>query len=1500
MAVLGRVLVSSAERLDLTDLLSIDSYTAGDFKYLIKTMAGDTIPYVLKGFEVVDPSDAWGKSSCSISVADSVVYFPASKAGSFFYGLPAGNTLAAPLVVKLKTGSASVHVTNYVYLTFTTTDTAQDSRAYWDPDQNGGAGGEFTKIVNTEEVLVVAAGASVSLFPDGTIPIAKITTDATGIVSIEDCRDMFFRLGTGGASPNPYNRFTFKSYPSAPYARREPATLMNNLTDPTPFEGGDKNIYTLKEWMDVVMTKLAELSGTPYWYQEATVTSVASLFQDTIGSTIKSKGTWSHTSIGKVSWSEDIVLSSIRDQRDVYFRAPASPITLLDQQIAFIKLIRGADINTGPVAVQWTAGAPYATTASGVIGDFANLSLGDWIKKKVDDDSLYLRVDAFYSGLLIDETPDYTTGGSTPANAKAILLGSTGGSTGYYGGISGIAPAIYTKGSYPSSAVVVAGRGDAQLTAAGGDLFWLAARFDTKVGITGAANGINHTSLTGIRCISNDNNTIQFGYTGHGLIGGDRVYIAGGASGPTGIYQVEVESTNAFSINAPGLTGATGAAFTADYALVTTTARKTGPTGQYGYVLENADHGLEDNDSVIIAGTTYHNSGTTGLDASWQVKVHSPTTFQIAATGASETLAAGVGTVSCVNVEVRKPFGAIKILQNESIDIGEIDGSNIQQFIGMTSLTQTTPAYAVPSGYGSVQGAENFNASAADDLTTRVSKLTAMMADRVQDRGTKITGSVTFKNTTSGLNQIVVTNAPVYGYSGSSNTTITIVRPNSGTSHTVDLSSSVTLPVMSAAYVTLDRSTTATAALTPVVTSISDAALLSENKFILFYRTTGSSVFTWDGHGIHVDGGSYTVGRIEHSQNKNITMYYPGNLNVVALGATGQTNQDKVSFSDTVNNLIITVPGSGSFNGGTGASNQIVNTSTINAVLGGATLPDGSSIWVRIDRTATKTFTQYSTTDNSIVDTNNSTGYVYITPTNLVPVDQDVVVLYQRVGSAVLTPHQPPSAVSNTYDETYVLPGASATGTSITLPLDSRDNNNAQYYTVGAGKLQLFLNGQYLVSGVDWSEVGATGSPSTSVLINQPLVLGDKISFRDNSGGGMYFYGPTGPVTLGTAYTGGKTITVTNGNPVTIIGAGTTFLEVDGGVNVTGAPLNLSGVGAGIQFTPQGTTPILGTTGLWVSTSGALMYQTGATSTAVSTTGAIAAIGGAISGGTSGSVLYLNASSQLAQDNANFIWDATNHRLGIGTTAPLSTLHVAGIIDSSGTGTSQVASFSNLRFNAWDNQNGYIQSAIQNLNNGATASSDWVATNDAGTDTTNFINMGINGSGYTGGTPWTISGPNDGYLFATGNLTLGTSGAAKNLIFHTGGTTAANVRMTIDGTTGFVGINTGLTTANSTLQVIGSASFGITGPATTGYTCGINDSTVLVNGATTINLPTAVGVTGRIYRIKNIASGILTVAATNSQKVDGGAANGSVTSAGPTGCIQVQSDGANWWVIAKI
>jgi len=44
---------------------------------------------------------------------------------------------------------------------------------------------------------------------------------------------------------------------------------------------------------------------------------------------------------------------------------------------------------------------------------------------------------------------------------------------------------------------------------------------------------------------------------------------------------------------------------------------------------------------------------------------------------------------------------------------------------------------------------------------------------------------------------------------------------------------------------------------------------------------------------------------------------------------------------------------------------------------------------------------------------------------------------------------------------------------------------------------------------------------------------------------------------------------------------------------------------------------------------------------------------------TTGSIVFANASNQLAQDNANLFWDDTNNRLGVGTATPAIALDLA-------------------------------------------------------------------------------------------------------------------------------------------------------------------------------------------------------------------------------------------------
>jgi hypothetical protein len=88
---------------------------------------------------------------------------------------------------------------------------------------------------------------------------------------------------------------------------------------------------------------------------------------------------------------------------------------------------------------------------------------------------------------------------------------------------------------------------------------------------------------------------------------------------------------------------------------------------------------------------------------------------------------------------------------------------------------------------------------------------------------------------------------------------------------------------------------------------------------------------------------------------------------------------------------------------------------------------------------------------------------------------------------------------------------------------------------------------------------------------------------------------------------------------------------------------------------------------------------------------------------------------------------------------------------------------------------------IQNSNAGAAASSDIVATANNGTESANYVNLGINSSGYS--STGITGGINNAYLYSTGNdFIIGNSTDDKSLIFYTSAAGTGTERMRITNT----------------------------------------------------------------------------------------------------------------------
>jgi Chaperone of endosialidase len=128
--------------------------------------------------------------------------------------------------------------------------------------------------------------------------------------------------------------------------------------------------------------------------------------------------------------------------------------------------------------------------------------------------------------------------------------------------------------------------------------------------------------------------------------------------------------------------------------------------------------------------------------------------------------------------------------------------------------------------------------------------------------------------------------------------------------------------------------------------------------------------------------------------------------------------------------------------------------------------------------------------------------------------------------------------------------------------------------------------------------------------------------------------------------------------------------------------------------------------------------------------------------------------------------------VGIGTSTFNATYPEKLIVDAGSTGNTN---YQNVIVGK-GNTNSYAQLNIQNGSAGTAASSDVVATANNGSETTNFIDMGINGGGNT--STGVLGGANTAYLYATGSdFVIGNSTNAKDLVFYTTASSTSTERM---------------------------------------------------------------------------------------------------------------------------
>lgn len=463
MSSLSRTNWVAQQRVDLHHLLASESYTAFDFRALITAFTGDK-PFVLRGFEVIGKTGL----AITITVSDTLTFNPLDSNGSFYKGL----STDTDLIIDMPADQQNL----FVEARFINTSKAPINTAYWDPLALTGedvAGTEYSASANSQVLMVCVITVNTIGFSEDSTPILRATTDGSNVISMVDCRPLFFRLGSGGTTPDASHKFPWGN------SRMDPVASGSGVGDATnsPFRAkdpsgivNDKGLRTFKDWADAVMTRISEVAGSSLWYATdsspnnplygyITGLDLPRIFLDSeaghsiqpsenvslkwerqdptqpiSGSNklvLKSFGQngvdnistvkW-QTNYGPVTWEVGgVFLNNVpggsRTYSDCKFVTPA----MADGGNLYLLLERDIvpPLASGN-AVKWASNSSYTgfnalKTVSGVAGDFIGIAVGDWVKKASEGFSQYYKVVRLTNGTLagirsnIGDVADATT-----------------------------------------------------------------------------------------------------------------------------------------------------------------------------------------------------------------------------------------------------------------------------------------------------------------------------------------------------------------------------------------------------------------------------------------------------------------------------------------------------------------------------------------------------------------------------------------------------------------------------------------------------------------------------------------------------------------------------------------------------------------------------------------------------------------------------------------------------------------------------------------------------------------------------------------------------------------------------------------------------------------------------------------------------------------------------------------------------------------------------------
>lgn len=1097
MAVLARANFTSQQRLDLSDILSIESFTAFDFRAMISSFVGES-PYIVRGFEVV------GKTGLSVNIAvdDVFVFNPKDSVSSFYIG----SADDSDLILDLEPNQSNI----YVEVVFKAVSQVPRTYGFWDPlatSSGSEEGSQFSATQNSQVVVQLEILSNTVGFTSDSIPLFIIQTGAGEVTNITDARPLFFRLGTGGASPNPFSAFPWSTN------RNEPPYSGPGVGDQTDstfwaFDNNgvrnDKGIRSFKDAFDAIYTRISEISGSPLWYTNGL------LQQFITGLNINT----------------------------VYLDSEAGHSVEPNKNAAFVW--EKNDVGTKAVSeVEWITG----TTTRYYLADTSNLFVGNTISiagfLNASNNGSYVITSISANTYVEVSNPNRTSA----ADDETSLVASMGGKY-YYFGLHGTEPvtwrANFGKLEWQLGETFTSASDRTFLNTnffkniPDGSNVYLRLDRENPVG-SGDPVQWKNNSAEALFDVTKSISGLPGDFVGIAI--GD--YVRKESEGISQYYRVVRMSGGGIFTADNYVAGAGIVALELDSPIVSSSSTER-------IVYFRSKYSADD-----IFVDPYNNPVYNDVNYYWLGRRNGEF-FMLRQYG------------------IMQPGEEVEIIEDSSSSGGFGGAGGANDFILEHGYSASYNAQTLPGQYGKT----DFVVGGTEPLLTI--------------RKRKSDNTEAFPGPTDNSQSLLTYTIP--------SSTIMSLAP--GQSLWVRLSDTVG-GVLSSGSVTDandDLDNTLTIFNTYEVRNSSDLPLKTFDNRHVFLVARCVTLANGKDSLVFVDGS--TLGT--YGQYFNNSVFVEGQLRVyndqnTYIRMTNNTGGpiaagSVVALSQTVAGEVFPA-----------IANDIGNCEGVIGVALEA-IADGDTGFVQTEGIA-----------DVLVDGTLQVGkFAYLSPLVLGRVSKDtptvtghvryMVGIATAAGKIRIRPdfqfivenvyEEEKLVVSGTAANTNEVQGPLPANTGISLPFDSRDGNTTQSYQVGSGTLQVFLNGVKQILGNDYEEVGTVGDLSTEVEMLIELLVGDILEFRIDleqgyissaSGGGG------GGSSLQDAYTAGRFITTTPGAPVEISGSGGKLLRINGDMDVTGVidP-------KGITFTAESVDPLgSGDRGLWVNTTGDLIYKDG-------------------------------------------------------------------------------------------------------------------------------------------------------------------------------------------------------------------------------------------------------------------------------------------------------------------